>query len=370
MRCLLLIVSLLAVPPAVRAAPGGAPVPVGAIEILTGPNAAYGTAIRDGLQLALASINRGGEKIDLRIEDSGGTKEQALSAARKLIGRDHVAALIGPTLSTEMFAVGPIADRRGVSIIGTSTTAAGITDIGPYVFRTALPESRVIPVTFARARQLGVRSIALLYANDDAFSKSGFQAMDAAAKAAGFAILAEESFGSRDSDFSAQLTKIKALHPDAVAISALVEPTSGVLLQARQLGFGRETVFIGGNGANSPKLAQIAGAAAEGLIVGSPWSVAETDPANVAFVAAFRAKTGHLPDQFAAQAYDTMFILAAAIDRAGSPEPVKIRDALLATDFHGVMGPFRFDAHRSPASTAGVVVLQMHDGAFRLLPPR
>jgi branched-chain amino acid transport system substrate-binding protein len=367
-RRLVLLIVLLAAPFPVPAAPV-APVPVGAIEILTGPNAAYGTAIRDGLELALQTINRDRPRIDLHLEDSAGTKQQAISAARKLIGRDHVSAIIGPTLSTEMFAVGPVANQRGVPIIGTSTTAAGITAIGPFVFRTALPESQVIPVTFARAARRGVKTIALLYANDDAFSTSGFHAMEAAARAAGFAIVAEESFASRDADFSAQLTRIKSLHPDAVAISALVEPLSGVLLQARQVGFGPETLFIGGNGANSPKLGQIAGRAADGLIVGSPWSAAKPDPANVAFVAAFRAKTGHLPDQFAAQAYDTMFILAEAIERAGGGAPGKLRDALLATDHHGVMGPFRFDAERSPAVTEGVVVLQMQDGQFRLLPP-
>src|ERR1017187_9243237 len=118
-----------------------------------------------------------------------------------------------------------------------------------------------------------------------------------------------QSFGSKDTDFSAQLAKIKGLKPDAIGISALVEPVSGVLLQARQLGFGKETLFIGGNGSNSPKLGEIAGAAADGLLVGSPWFIAKPDPLNQKFVAAFKAKYGKDPDQFAAQAYDCMFIL-------------------------------------------------------------
>jgi branched-chain amino acid transport system substrate-binding protein len=94
--------------------------------------------------------------------------------------------------------------------------------------------------------------------------------------------------------------------------------------------------------------------------------VAKPDPANKAFVAAFRAKYGHDPDQFAAQAYDTVFILAEAIRHAGGPDPQRIRNGLLRTDHVGVLGPFRFDARRNPASTAGVVVLEMHGGAFRI----
>ena len=149
-----------------------------------------------------------------------------------------------------------------------------------------------------------------------------------------------------------------------MAISALVEPTSGVLLQARQLGFGKETQFIGGNGSNSPKLGDIAGAAADGLIVGSPWFIGKPDAANQAFVTAFKAKFGKDPDQFAAQAYDCLHILAEAIDRAGDADSEKIAAALLKTNYTGVMGPFTFTDHRDPASTAGVVVLEMKGGKF------
>jgi branched-chain amino acid transport system substrate-binding protein len=348
------------------------PVQVGAIEILSGPSAAYGTAIKAGLELALDGINAkgvlGGRKIALSVEDSAANKDQAINAARKLIGRDHVVTIIGPTLSNEMFAVGPVVNERKIPIIGTSTTATGITAIGDYVFRTSLPESDVIPVTLNYAKGRGVKTIALMYANDDAFSKSGFDVMKAAAEKAGLNILTIESFGNKDTDFSAQLTKIKAMKPDAIGISALVEPVSGVLLQARQLGFGKETLFIGGNGSNSPKLGEIAGAASNGLIVGSPWFIGKADQVNQAFVAAFKAKYGRDPDQFAAQAYDCMLIVARAIDQAGAAEPEKIKDALLKTKFDGVMGPFSFTSGRDPASTEGVVVLEMQGGKFGIAP--
>src|SRR5579875_2221320 len=151
-----------------------APVPVGAIEILSGPAAAYGIAIRSGLELALQTVNQkgvlGGRRIALSVEDSAGNKDQAINAARKLIGRDKVVSIIGPTLSNEMFAVGPVVNARKIPIIGTSTTANGITDIGEYVFRTSLPEADVVPVTMKKAQEkFGVKTIALMYANDDAF---------------------------------------------------------------------------------------------------------------------------------------------------------------------------------------------------------
>ena len=373
-RTMLAAAGVLVAGAALAQAPVQAPVQLGAIEILTGPNAAYGTAIRAGLELALEEIHGrggvlGGRRVNLIVEDSAGNKDQAINAARKLIGRDRVVAIIGPTLSNEMFAVGPVANERRVPIMGTSTTANGITEIGPYVFRTSLPEADVIPVTLRAAQARGVKTIALMYANDDAFSKSGFDVMKAAAEKAGLTIVTIEAFGSKDTDFSAQLTKVRALKPDAVGISALVEPVSGVLLQARQLGFGRETLFVGGNGSNSPKLGEIAGQAADGLIVGSPWFVGKTDEANARFVAAFQAKNGRLPDQFAAQAYDAMYIMADALNRAGEADSGKLRDALAATRTSGVMGPFSFTPGRDPASTEGVVVLEMRGGKFGVLAP-
>ncbi len=355
-----------------QARAAGADIPIGAIEILSGPAAAYGIAIRAGLELALGDVNAkgvlGGRKLKLTVLDSAGDKNQAINAARELIGRDNVISIIGPTLSTEMFAVGPVTNARKIPIIGTSTTAVGITDIGPYVFRTSLPEADVVPATLRYAMDHGVKTIAFLYANDDVFAKSSYDVMLAAAKKAGLKILDSEAFGTHDTDFSAQLTKVKALKPDAVAVTALVEPTAGVMLQARALGFDSKTMFLGGNGANSPKLGQIAGKAADGLIVGSPWFIGKNDPLNDVFIAAFRKKYDRDPDQFAAQAFDTLKILAAAIDRAGAPDPTKVRDALLKTDFTGVMGPFTFTPHRDPASAKGVVVLQMEGGQFRIAP--
>ncbi len=124
-----LLAGMATVGPAPARAQSSGPVQVGAIEILSGPNAAYGTAIKGGLDLALDEINQkgvlGGRKIALTVEDSAANKDQAINAARKLIGRDKVVAIIGPTLSNEMFAVGPVANERKIPIIGTSDHGDG-----------------------------------------------------------------------------------------------------------------------------------------------------------------------------------------------------------------------------------------------------
>ena len=353
------------------AAAAQTPITIGAVEILTGPNNKYGIAIRNGFDLALEEVNKAGgvlgSPLAIAYEDSAGNKDQALSAARQLIGGKKVPLILGPTLSNEMFAVGPIAVERKIPIVGTSTTANGITAIGPYVFRTSLPEADVVPVTLRTAKEkLGVKKVAVMYGNDDAFTKSAYDVMKAAIEKLGLETVATETFGSKDTDFSAQLTKIKSLNPDAIVVSALVEAGSGILLAKKALGIPASVRVIGGNGLNSPQVPAVAGDAADGTLVGSPWFIDKPDAANQAFVKAYKAKYNMDPDQFAAQAYDTLFIVAQAIKDAGAATPDKIRDSLGKVKYSGVMGPFAFTPDRDPADTSGVVVIEMKGGKFQI----
>ena len=121
-------------------ADGAVKAKIGVISYLTGPGAGYGEAITNGLKLANKELKEAGEvDLELKIEDSAGKQEEALSAAQKLMNSDNVDAIIGPTLSTEMFVVGPEADLNGVPIMGTSNTAEGIPQLGEYVFRNSIP---------------------------------------------------------------------------------------------------------------------------------------------------------------------------------------------------------------------------------------
>ena len=348
------------------------PVKIGAIEVLTGPNNRYGVPAQRAFNLAVDEINKaggvlGGRPLEIAYEDSAGNKDQALNAARKLIGRDKVPLILGPTLSNEMFAVGPVVNERKIPIIGTSTTASGITEIGPWVFRTAMPESDDIPVTLKTAKdRLGIKKVVVMYANDDAFTKSAYDVMKDSLAKLGIETLATEAFGDKDTDFTAQLTKAKNLNPDAIIVSSHVDAAAGIILQGRRLGIDKNVRFIGGNGFNSPTLAEIAGEAADGTLVGSPWFLAKKDEVNQKFVKAYKEKYGDDPDQFAAQAYDTMYIVAKAINAAGGTEPEKLREAIQKTKHFGVMGPFSFTQGRDPADASGVVILEMKAGKYRI----
>lgn len=332
---------------------------VGVVSFLTGSGAAYGEAIQGGLKLAQEEINAKGDvKINLIFEDSAGKQDQALTAAQKLINSDNVTAIIGPTLSTEMNVVGPEADLSGVPIIGTSTTAEGIPQIGDYVFRNSIPEALAIPASMQQAiDKYDVKKVAILYGNDDVFTKSGYDTMKKTAEEMGLEVLTTETFQKGQSDYNAQLTKIKNLNPDLILASALYNEGAVIMDQARKMGI--DVPFVGGNGFNSPEVINIAGESSNGLIVATPWYSEKEDEKVQEFVTKFEEEHGHVPDQFAAQAYDALYILADALKNAGSSDRDAVRDALAKTkDFEGILGNFSFDEEGDVLMDPTVLVIE------------
>lgn len=338
---------------------------IGVISYISGPGAAYGEAITNGLKLANEEINKEGEvEINLVIEDSAGKQDQALTAAQKLMNSKNVTAIIGPTLSTEMNVVGPEADLNGVPIMGTSTTAEGIPQIGEYVFRNSLPEALAIPASIDKAiEKYNAKKVAILYGNDDVFTKSGFDTMKKAAEEKGLEILTIETFQKGQSDYNAQLTKIKGLKPDLILASALYNEGAVIMDQARKLGI--DVPFVGGNGFNSPEVIKIAGDAANGLIVATPWYGDKDDQKVQDFVKKYEEKYGKKPDQFAAQAYDALYIMAEALKNAGDADRDAVRDALAETkDFQGILGSFSFDKDGDVVMEPTVLIID--EGKFKV----
>ncbi len=343
------------------------PIKVGAVFILTGGNSGYGIAQKAGVELAVADINKAGgingAPLEVIFEDSQGNKDQAISAVRKLIDKDEVTMIIGPTLSGEMFGAGPVAQQSGVPILGISTTAAGITDLGNFVFRNSMPEASVLPHTVKRAvEKFSLKKVGVMWAANDDFSKSGYDTFKTELGKNKVEIVSEASFNTKDTEFGAQITKIMAAKPDAIVISSLYQEAALVMVQARKAGF--KGPFIGGNGFNSPALADVAKEAANGAVVGSPWFPGRDDPKVKKFVADYTAKmNGKGPDQFAAQAYDGTFLVAEALKKAASTNRDKVRDALASIkNYEGVTGKFSFDANRNPDMIP--YVLQIKDGKY------
>jgi len=331
---------------------------IGAAESLSGGAAQYGNNIRNGFQLAADEINAAGgingDQIKLLVEDDQTKKEEAINVFKKLIFQDNVLMVFGPTLSNTALAAHPVAQAAKTVAMGTSTTIPGITDPGNYIFRNAVTEALVIPVTLKTAHEkLGFKKVAVLYGNNDLLSKGGYDVFKQALADQRIEVTTTETFATGDVDFKAQLTKIKNTNPDAVVLSALIAEAGPIVAQARQLGI--TAPFIGGNGLNSPKLFELApGTAADNIWVGGPWSLDSSTPENAKFIAAYKARYNVNPDQFAAQAYDAMHIAAAAMKKVKfsgklAEDRAALRDALTAVQWTGATGPFKFEQIKNKA---------------------
>lgn len=202
-----------------------------------------------------------------------------------------------------------------------------------------------------------------MYSNNNDWAVSGYKTIEKTLKDKGIEIIATETFADKDTDYSAQLTKIASLKPDAVMVSSLYQEAALVLKKAREIGI--TVPFVGTNGFNSPELIKIAGAAADGAVVASPWFPGKQDEKVQKFIADYKAKYNNkVPDQFAAQSYDALYMFASALEKAGSTtDRQKLRDSIAAIkDIQGVTGKFAFDKNREPVM--GATVLIVKDGQF------
>lgn len=345
---------------------------VGVAHAFSGPLAAIGESVRNGIELAVSDINGtaylGGGVLEIIWEDTAGEKDQAIAAFNTLIDQDQVVAILGPTLSRSAFVTDPLAQAAGVPVIGSTNTASGISTFGDYVFFINLSEAAIIEAIVERStNQFDLESAVMLYDNQDAFATAGHNAFRQALQEQDVDILATSGFATGDTDFSEPLAEIQTLQPDAVIINALAEESAAILLQARQAKLSEEIRFIGGNSFNAPAFFALGGDAVNGTVSGSAWNINNLAGNNRQFVATYEDTYGRPPDLFAAQSYTAIFALATALRNADSTDRADIRDALADMErIETPLGLFTFDDNRTPGYSPVVQVIE--DGTFVILP--
>ena len=340
-------------------------VPIAATFSLTGAAAQYGAGQKNALEMAVEDLNKvGGVTYKLTVEDDQTDPKQAIQVFESFVN-SGASIIVGPTLSNTAKQTDPVAQDGKTPVLGVSNTAAGITDIGDYIFRDSLTEDAVIPQTVkAAVDKLDVKKVVVMYSNDDAFTESGYQAFAEALKDEGVAIADTITFSKADTDFHALLDTVKKSNADAIVVSGLIDAAVPLVTQAREIGI--DTPIIGGNGFNSPALIKAAGAAAEGVIVGAAWNSASDNEQNVKFLKDYQAKFSAAPDQFSAQAYAGMQIIDHAVRSECSGEREAIKKGLgEIKDVPTVLGDVTLNENRDAVHDALVQVVK--DGKFALL---
>lgn len=323
-------------------------IPIGFILPQTGPLVSSGIAMQQGAELAVKEINNAqisNVRIKLITEDDRSTVEGAVETVNKLIHQDRVPVILGPLTSSATSAVFPIAQENGVVAISPTSAARGLSALSNFGFRVGLTVDKLVPVGVQITHErLGYQQVAKIADSIDFFSQSSDAMLAESLTANGVEILTTETFETGDTDFSMQLTRIKESNPDAIFISARPPETTKILMQGRQFGLPADHPFIVPVTLVSDQI-QILGDAAEGAITFTSWVSTVDTPSNQAFIQNYSTKYGVDPNNEAAQAYASVYILAKAIADAQSTDPIAIRDAIAnIMDLDTVLGKFSFDA--------------------------
>lgn len=348
---------------------------VGANLEMTGGSASYGISSKNAIELAFKEINEkggiNGKQLELVVADNKSEAAEATNAMQKLVSQDNVVAVIGPNLSSSVIAASAINNSAKVLDIAPMATNPYVTvdqasgKTKDFNYRTCFidPFQGTVMAKFATA-ELGVGNAAILIDNSSDYAKGLAQFFKENFVKEGGAVTSEESYLQKDTDFKATLTKIKATNPDFLYVPGYYQEVGLIVKQARELGMNMP--IAGGDGWDSAKMPEIAGAAAlNNTYFSSLYSPEDSSDINKNFVAAYEKAYGQKPDVFAALSYDSALLVAEAIKNAGSTEPAKISEAMAKINgFSGVSGSVTFDDKHNPVKSA--VILEYKDGAQSL----
>jgi branched-chain amino acid transport system substrate-binding protein len=341
------------------------PIKIGHYASLTGKDAAFGVATRKGIMLAVEEINaKGGvlgRPLEYHVEDIQSKPGESATVVKKLISRDKVVAIFGGNPSANSLEAAPICQNARIPMMAISSTNPKVTEVGDYIFRICFidPFQGAVLSKFAHD-SLHARRVALLTAVNSPYSIGLSSVLRQDFTARGGEIVAEQKYAEGDKDFRAQLTAIRSTHPDVVAATGFYAEAALICIQARELGI--DVPFIGGDGWEAPQLIELGGKAVENTYYSTYFSAENQAPDVRAFVQRYRARwNGEAPEGVSALGYDAMYLVAAAMEHAGTTDSAKLRDAIAATkNFPGVTGQTTIDAKRNSAKAA--VMLRVKDG--------
>ena len=344
---------------------------IGVVYELTGNTASFGTAAANGAKLAFKEINANGgvlgKQIQIAVADNKGEPSESSNAMTKVISQDKVIAVTGFTTSSNGIAGSAVAEANKIPFVAAATTNPKVTidentgKVKPYTFRVCFidPFQGTVGANFV-LNTLKAKNAVVMIDNSSDYSKGLAKFFTEAFTKGGGKVMSEIAYLQKDQDFKTILTSIKASNPDVIYLPGYYEEAGKIIKQARELGI--NAPFVGGDGWDSPKLAEIGGAdALNNTYFTNHYSVEDNSPKSKAFLDAFKKEYGEVPDAMAVLGYDAAYTLVDAIKRANSTESDKIREALANTkDFQGVTGALTLNATHDAVKSA--VIIEMKNG--------
>jgi len=338
---------------------------IGVVLPLTGTAANYGIDTKKGIDLALEEINKegvNGKKLELIYEDDKCQSKESLSVFEKLIHIDGVKVIVGHVCSASAMAAAPLAEQNRVVVISPGASTPDLKYAGDYVFRTRQSISKESETLAELAYDLlNMRRIAIIHINDD-YGLGAKKVIEKRFEELGGEIIAIENYEKSSTDFRTQLTKVKALNPEAIIIVTFIEDGANLAKQARELGI--TTQILSTIGIESPDTIEIAGDTVEGIIYVRPaFDVKSEDPTIKEFVNNFRKKYDSDPlFVFSANGYDALKLAASAIEKCGYDSECIKEELYKVKNYPGVGGLITFDEYGEVNKP--MIVMTIRNGEF------
>jgi len=331
-------------------------VKIGVIYPLSGNAASAGTSEKDAVLLAAEIVNSahpelapllmtgpgglpklGGAKLEMIVADHRGDPAEAQSQTLRLITQEHVAAVIGAYHSSVSFTATAVAERQGVPFIVADSVAANITSRGfKWTFRVTPVASDfganyMLFLTDMKKAGHKVDSIAIVNENTDYGTSVAGTVKEQAAKY-GINVVAQIPYNANGTDVSAQVLQLKDKKPDCVVFISYTQDAILYMKTLKSLDYLPPMIIADDAGFSDPAFIPAVGDLSQGIMNRSAWDVGKPGSLTSKINDLFKAKTGRDLDDTSARGMQAMFVLADAINRAGSTEPAKIQKALQETD--------------------------------------
>ena len=339
---------------------------VGGMGPLTGSAAMYGITVDKGAKLAFEEINANGGVLGKKFEyislDEKADPIEAVNAYNKLTD-EGVVAILGSVTSKPTLAVAELAAQDGIPMITPTGTQINITDAGPNIFRVCFtdPYQGSTLAKFSKDK-LGAKTAAIMVNTSSDYSDGIANAFIKQAEKEGIKVVAKEGYSDGDKDFKAQLTKINSENPDILVVPEYYELSALIATQAREIGM--QSTFIGPDGWDGiiGALDSSSYSVVDNSYFTNHYSTEDSNEKVQSFLKKYREKYNEEPTAFSALAYDTVYVLKNAIDKAGTTDKAELTKAIKASDMDGVTGHLTFDENNNPIKA--VTIIKVQDGKY------
>jgi len=336
-----------------KAADQGDTIKLGFLGALTGSVANYGIPGKKGMEMAIDELNtKGGilgKKVEGIYEDNKGDNSEVGLIASKYITKDKVVAMVGDPCTGLTKIAADIAQRNKVVIFSAGATGAGVVEIGDYVFRNTLLDAVAAPsVVDWMINKKGWKNLAVITSGNNGYSTALTPIFKQAINEKGGKIVLEDTINDGETDFTAQVTKLKSAGADALVFTGYYTEAALIMNEAKKKNL--DIVLVGGDGLYGQDLVKLGGAAVqEKVIFYAGFSTDQPTAETAKFLEAYRAKYKEDPDMFSAQYYDAVMILAKAMETTKSTDPSVFKAELAKLkDYPGVSGVTTFGSNREP----------------------